>query len=397
MNFKEKIKIKFDLDKTYNLPKEVKFCKKCVISNQRPRIKFNSEGICGPCEYFEYKKTIDWNEREKELIDLCNKYRKKDGSFDCVVPSSGGKDSAWVAHELKVKYNMHPLTVTWSPLKYTDIGFENLQNFNHAGFDIIMGIAKGDVSRRLARDSMIEMGDPFQPFIYGQYLFPMSIAAKFNIELVFGGENAEVEYGGFDNNKEGFLQKDRDIDDFEKAFFSKISLDFWLEHGYSKKDLQTFLQCNKDEIKRKKIKRYYYSYFREWSNHNNFYYAAENTGFKPNIHRTEGTYTKYSSIDDRIDGFHHWFALIKFGHGRCTSNAAREVREGFITREEAVSLVKKYDCEFPKKYFKDFLEYMSISREEFFQIADRFRNERIWVKKNDKLSEEDQWEKINLP
>ena len=397
MNFKEKIKTKFDLDKIYDLPKEVKFCKKCVISNQRPRIKFNKDGICGPCEYFEYKKKINWDEREKELIDLCDKYRKHDGSFDCVVPSSGGKDSAWVAHELKVKYNMHPLTVTWSPLKYTDIGFENLQNFNHAGFDIIMGIAKGNVSRRLARDSMIEMGDPFQPFIYGQYLFPMSVAAKFNIELVFGGENAEVEYGGFDNNKKGFLQKDRDIDDFEKAFFSKISLDFWLEHGYSKKDLQTFLQCNKDEIKRKKIKRYYYSYFREWSNHNNFYYAAENTGFKPNIHRTEGTYTKYSSIDDRIDGFHHWFALIKFGHGRCTSNAAREVREGFITREEAVSLVKKYDCEFPKKYFKDFLEYMSISREEFFQIADRFRNERIWVKKNDKLPEEDQWEKINLP
>ena len=191
MNFKEKIKTKFDLDKIYDLPKEVKFCKKCVISNQRPRIKFSKDGICGPCEYFEYKKKINWDEREKELIDLCDKYRKHDGSFDCVVPSSGGKDSAWVAHELKVKYNMHPLTVTWSPLKYTDIGFENLQNFNHAGFDIIMGIAKGNVSRRLARDSMIEMGDPFQPFIYEQYLFPMSIAAKFNIELVLG-ENAEV-------------------------------------------------------------------------------------------------------------------------------------------------------------------------------------------------------------
>ena len=119
------------------------------------------------------EKTVDWKSREKELMDICNKYRSKNGTFDCVVPSSGGKDSAWVAHELKTKFKMHPLTVTWSPLKYTDIGWENLQNFNDNGFDIIMGIAKGDVRKRLCRDAMIEMGDPFQPFIYGQYLFPM--------------------------------------------------------------------------------------------------------------------------------------------------------------------------------------------------------------------------------
>ena len=170
-----------DINKKYNLPKKVIFCKKCVISNQRPRIEFDKEGICNACRYFEYKKKIDWKLREKELLKLLKKYRKNDGRYDCVVPSSGGKDSAFVAHELKTKYKMNPLTVTWSPLKYTDIGWENLQSFNHSGFDIILGMANGEVSRKLCKDAMIEMGDPFQPFIYGQVLFPMKIALKFNI------------------------------------------------------------------------------------------------------------------------------------------------------------------------------------------------------------------------
>ena len=97
--------------------------------------------------------------------------------------------------------------------------------------------------------------------------------------------------------------------------------------------------------------------------------------------RTEGTYTKYSSIDDKLDTFHHWFALIKFGHGRCTSNAAREIREGYITREEAIALVKKYDTEFPIKYFNEFLEFTGITEEKFWEIASTWRNESIWIKK----------------
>ena len=134
------------------------------------------------------------------------------------------------------------------------------------------------------------------------------------------------------------------------------------------------------------MKRFFYGYFRNWSNHSNFYYASKNTGFKPNTVRTEGTYTKYSSIDDKLDTFHHWFALIKFGHGRCTSNAAREIREGFITRDEATALIKKYDNEFPIKYFNEFLEFTGISEEDFWNVANKWRNESIWIKKNEKDS-----------
>ena len=100
------------------------------------------------------------------------------------------------------------------------------------------------------------------------------------------------------------------------------------------------------------------------------------------MRRTEGTYTKYSSIDDKLDTFHQWFALLKFGHGRCTANAAREIREGYITREEGVALVHKYDAEFPKLYFKEFLDYTNLSEDEFWDIAERWRNHNLWTKKN---------------
>ena len=369
---------KVDIAKKYSLPNKVVYCKKCVISNQRPRIVFDKEGICNACRYFEYKKKINWNEREKELKDLLDRHRSKDGNYDCIVPSSGGKDSAFVAHELKFKYGMHPLTVTWSPLKYTNIGWENLQSFNDHGFDVILGMPQGNVARKLCRESTIEMGDPFQGFIYGQVLFPVSIAAKFGIKLIFRGENAEAEYGGL---PEQWNKKSLTAGEFKKIYFSEYELDFWLKKGFTKKELSFYMPSKEDSTKYNS-ESFFYGYFRDWSNHSNFYYASKNTGFKPNSRRTEGTYTKYSSIDDKLDTYHHWFALIKFGHGRCTSNAAREIREGYITREEGVALVNKYDTEFPNQYFDDFLKFTGLSSDEFWLVADKWRNSNLWIKNN---------------
>ena len=113
----------------YKSPIEVKFCKRCVVSNQRPRIRFDGEGVCSACRFAEKKKTIDWEEREQKLLKLLAEHRRRDGSFDVIVPCSGGKDSGYVAHILRDKYKMHPLTVTWAPHIYTEIGWKNLQNF----------------------------------------------------------------------------------------------------------------------------------------------------------------------------------------------------------------------------------------------------------------------------
>ena len=187
---------KKDVIKKYNLPKLVKFCKKCTISNQRPRISFDNNGICSACNFAEFKRNkIDWEKREKELLELCDKHRKKDGSYDVIVPCSGGKDGSYVAHKLREKYNMNPLCVTWAPLKATNIGGKNLQSFINSGFNHIMGTPNPETTRKLTKLAFNYLGDPFQPFIYGQSNFPINVAVNYKIPLIMYGENGEVEYG----------------------------------------------------------------------------------------------------------------------------------------------------------------------------------------------------------
>ena len=163
---------------------------------------------------------------------LLEKHRSKDGSWDVVVPSSGGKDSAFVAHMLKYKYNMNPLTVTWAPHIYTAVGWSNFQALIHSGLDNISGTPDGMLHRILSRASLIKMGDVFQPFIYGQKAFPIRIATKMGIPLIMFGENGEVEYGGDSKNEESPTHNI--TDDIDKHYNSGFQLTDWADAGLTK-------------------------------------------------------------------------------------------------------------------------------------------------------------------
>ena len=158
------------LEAYYGLPEEVRFCTKCVMSNQRPTsaiefkhtkdskkttMNFDEDGVCDACRTAEIKDNIDWGMREEELIKLLDKHRKNDGSYDCLVPGSGGKDSVYAAHVLKYKYGMHPLTVTWPPILYTTYGYENFKNWlDIGGFDNISFNRNGKVMKLLTKISI---------------------------------------------------------------------------------------------------------------------------------------------------------------------------------------------------------------------------------------------------
>jgi N-acetyl sugar amidotransferase len=313
-------------------------------------------------------------------MELCNRYRKGNGEYDVIVPCSGGKDGGFVAHQLKYKYGMNPLTVTWAPLKATDIGRRNLDAFIGAGFDNVLGTPNGKVTRKLTRLAFNHLGDPFQPFIYGQTNFPLHMAVMHNVQLIMYGENGEVEYGGDMKNA---FRPDRDIEDHDKHYFSGLSPEFWTEHGLSAADLKPFMAPRYDEIKRNNTVIHFFGYYKFWDPQENFYYCKEHTGFAPNTERSEGTYSKYASLDDRIDGYHYYLAYIKFGIGRTTSDTAHEIRDGKIDREEGIALVKRYDGEFPRKYFQDFLDYCDISEEEFNDVIDSWRSDHLWEKVGD--------------
>lgn len=363
----------------YNLPSRVAYCRKCTISNQRPRITFNEEGVCSACQFAEYKRTqIDWSERERELMDLCDRHRRNDGRYDVIVPCSGGKDGGFVAHQLKYVYGMNPLTVTWAPLKATEIGRKNLDNFIRiGGFDNVLGTPNGIITRRLTHLSTLHLGDPFQPFIYGQTNFPLHQAVQNDVQLIMYGENGEVEYGGDMKNA---LSPTRQIQDHDKHYFSGMPPEFWLEHGVTQADIRPFMSPKYDAIMNNKTEIHFMGYYKFWDPQENFYYCREHYGFEPNSERSEGTYSKYASLDDKIDGFHYYLGFIKFGIGRTTSDTAHEIRDGKITREEGIALIRRYDGEFPEKYYQEFLNYCAISDEQFQEIVDSWRSEHIWRK-----------------
>jgi N-acetyl sugar amidotransferase len=392
----------------FGLPQTVLFCKKCVISNQRPNstvefrqkiidkkitINFDQNGVCSACNFAEEKNTkINWSLREIELSKLLDKHRRNDGGYDVVIPGSGGKDSAYTSHLLKYKYGMNPLTVTWAPHIYTEIGWKNFTNWTHiGGLDNILFTPNGKLHRYLTKQAFLNLLHPFQPFIVGQRIIGPAMAAKFGIKLVMYGEN-QAEYGNnLDENKIPVMGNNffSTTNSKNLVLSGKLIDDILRDSNYSLKDFAPYIPPNLDELIQRQIEVHYLGYYVKWDPQECYYYAFENTGFEANSERTEGTYSKYSSIDDKIDMFHYYTTLVKFGIGRATYDAAQEIRNGKITREEGINLVKKYDEEFPKKYFKDFLDYIGISEDLFYKTVDKFRSPHLWAKKKGK------WELIH--
>jgi N-acetyl sugar amidotransferase len=385
----------------FGLPKKVVFCKYCVISNQRPSssvefkhkieekkatIGFDERGLCDACRYHETKeRQINWDKREQDLIRLLNQHRRNDGGYDVIIPGSGGKDSAFTSHILKYRYGMNPLTVTWAPHKYTEIGWKNFENWIHTGgLDNILFTPNGKLHRYLTREAFLNLLHPFQPFIVGQRIIGPAMATKFGVKLVMYGEN-QAEYGNNldDNYLPTMDRKFFSVGDPEEMLLGGKSIKQIIsEEQFNLNDFAPYIPPSAEFLESKGVEVHYLGYYVKWDPQECYYYAVENTGFQSNSERTEGTYSKYSSIDDQIDMFHYFTTLIKFGIGRATYDAAQEIRNEKITRDEGVRLVQKYDQEFPKKYFGEFLDYINISEEEFHETVDRFRSPHLWEKVN---------------
>ncbi len=382
----------------YGLPEEVIFCKKCVISNQRPAsavefkhnikskkttMNIGEDGICDACKVNESKNEIDWKKREEELLELLDKHRKNDGSYDCLVPGSGGKDSVYQAHVLKYKYGMNPLTITWPPILYTDYGYRNWKNWiDVGGFDNVCFTRNGRAMKLLTKLSILNLLHPFQTFILGQKNLAPKLAKAHGIDLIFYGEN-EAEYGNpIADNASSLRDKSYySFQNLDEIFLGGVSVKELREkYGLSMGDIRTFLPMDAKEYDKTNIEVHYLGYYLRWTPQEVYYYSVENTDFRARPFRTQGTYSKYNSLDDKIDDLHYFTTHIKFGLGRATYDASQEIRNKHITRKEGVALVKKFDGEFPDRYFSEIMEYLEIPEDQFWENLDQFRSPHLWGK-----------------
>ena len=382
----------------FGLPKKIIFCKKSLISNQRPNssIEFNhnieskkktlfidKKGVSDSWKYSRIKHKINYSVREKQLLKLLDKHRGKYGEFDCIVPGSGGKDSCFASHILKNKYGMNPLTVTWSPILYTEYGLRNFSSWIKS--DNLRNISsKRDefTMKYLTKLAILNLMHPFQTFMLGQKIFASKMAIKYKIPLVFFGEN-EAEHGNpIADNKKSMRDKSYfTYKNFDKIYLGGVKInDLINKHKLKIKNLKIFLPLEEKELVNSNTEVHYLGYYIKWIPQETFYYAVKNCNFKPRPFRTQGTYSKYNSIDDKIDDLHYYTTFIKFGIGRATYDVSQELRNNHLSVEEGKKLIKKYDGEFPDRYFDEIMKYLDIKNSTFFKTLDKFRSPHIWKK-----------------
>ena len=361
--------------------KNILYCKKCLTPSSRPRVVFDEEGICNACiNAMDKSVNIDWQKRRQEFLQIIDSYRSKDGSWDCIVPWSGGKDSSAVAYKLKYEYGMNPLLVTVSPQLPTEVGIYNREGMSKAGFDNMYFRPDQKIHRYLARRFFIERGDQKIPWTTTVNTIPIIMAVKLKIPLVFYAEHGESEYGG-----KVLSEESKKMRDFTEVLEHQIGDDprNWTDDSVSEKDLNPYIYPDLDAIKSVDVKALYFGYFHKWSMFENFDYIKEKIDFKTHPNgRTPGTFTNWDSLDDKSDVLYYYMQFIKFGFGRAIRDASRMIQNGHMTREEGLKLAKKYDGEPVIEYFSDMLDYLNFTEKEFWEVVDKHRNPEIWKNEN---------------
>ena len=356
---------------------EVQFCKLCLTPNTRPRVVFDENQICNACLNENEKKSINWDSRLNEFNKLISSIKEnKTSGYDCIVPFSGGKDSSTIAYKLKFNFGLNPLLVTYSPMIPNEIGIHNRKEMINLGFDNLMIQPNQKVLRHLSKRFFIERGNPKVAWDAAINSVPIQAAVNYKINTVFYAEHGESEYGGRVLKEESKRTKD-----FTEVIENHVGDDpsNWVDDIVSENDLIQYIYPEPNIIKTLGIKAYYFSYFFKWSMYENYNFIKEKINFRTNQKgRTDGTFTNYDSLDDKIDGLYYYMQFIKFGFGRAIRDGSRLIQNGHISRKEAFLLAKKYDDEFCYEHFDEVLDYLDLNRNEFNEIVDMHRNKEIW-------------------
>ena len=356
----------------------IRYCKTCLTPDSRPRITFDANGICNACNNSKEKDQIPWEQRRAEFIRLVEPFRKRKNTWDCLVPWSGGKDSSAIAYRLKFEFGLNPLLVTYSPMIPNEVGMQNRESMIQLGFDHLCVRPNQKVLRHLARRFFIERGNPKVAWDAGINAVPVQAAVNYGIPLVFYAEHGESEYGG-----KVLSEESKRTRDFTEVLEHNIGDDprNWVDASVESTDLFPYIYPSLSDVKRVGMTAFYFAYFFRWSMYDNYLFIRDKFDFKLNSKgRTDGTFTNYDSLDDKIDNLYYYMQYVKFGFGRAIRDASRLIQNRQMSREDGLKLALKYDHEFPNEGFDEVLAYLRLSEKEFHQIVDKHRNPEIWKK-----------------
>lgn len=375
-------------------PPEMQYCTKCVYpAASAAPLCFGEDGVCSGCRVSGQKDRIDWEQRINELREIFEEYRCKDGSnYDCLIPVSGGKDSHFQTYLVTQVFKLRPLLVTYHGNNYLPVGLRNLRNLRERfGCDHMFFSPSVPALKKLNRLCFRMMGDMNWHAHCGIFTYPVQMAVKMKIPLMVWGEHGFMDLAGM------YSMNDR----------IEMTAKFRLEHaqrgydwhdmveeteGLTPQDLTWARYPSDDELSEVGVRGIYLSNYVNWEANAQTEQMVRDWGFEPSPEPFERTYRRMSNLDDMHEnGAHDYLKYIKFGYGRGTDHACKDIRAGRMTREEGIEMVRRYDAVKPMKDLSRWLEYVGMSEAEFDATADTFRDPRVWARDDD-----GEWVKDNI-
>ena len=361
------------------------------MTETKPGLSLDERGLCDACRNAEYKKTVDYGRRFEELKQLCDRYKRDDGYYDCMITVSGGKDSHFQVHVLKERLGMNPLLVTaGDPYTKTKAGAHNIRNLcDRFDCDLITAQLSPALVRKMARIAFEEFGSPSWPVDRLIYCYPIRMAVSMKIPFIIYGENVSWEYGGV-LKEETYSAKAQIDNDVAK----KVDFSLWYSNGITDKQMNMLKYPDASEIEEAGLEPVYLSYFMPWDGYKHYTMAKE-WGFKDlaGEWKRQGYVDDYDQIDSVGYLMNVWMKYPKFGFGRATDVVGYWVRSGLIDREKGKKLIRENDNLLDEKILQDFLQFTGYTREEFWNIVEKFWNRELfertdkgWKLRNDGLS-----------
>jgi len=374
----------------------MRYCKKCIMPNTRPEQVFDEAGVCDACRSAEKKhKEIDWSARKKEFEQILDRYRSKNGCWDCIIPVSGGKDSCHQAYTMKHEYGMNPLCVNFVPCEMTEVGLKNILFLRDLGFDMIQVAANRQVYRRMVRKGFFDLGDCCWPEHIGIFTAPPRVAVQYKIPLLIWGENSQFEYGGPASKRENNYLDRNWLEQFQMLGYRITDL---YNEGFEKKDLLTFEYPSDEELRGVGVTGLFLGYYTKWNAKKHLQKMVDLGWYSNPDGPIEGAYYDYENLDCKwVGGLHDYLKFLKYGYGRATDQLCIEIRHGRMERNEAIRIVRKYEGQMPRKYLPDFLKFINCTETEFYNTLDRFTNKKIFMTdKNGKFIRDENGDVIKI-
>jgi len=356
----------------------VTYCQRCITPATRPNIELDADGVCNACRSHGSRVEIDWAARAAAFRDVVDHAKARSRGYDCVIPVSGGKDSTWQVVTC-LAHGLTPLAVTWKPPARTDIGAHNLANLVSLGVDHIDYQVNPNVERKFLYESLVRHGTTAIPMHMALFSIPLTIAIRFGIPLVVWGENSAFEYGGTFEERQGFQLDGRWLRKYGVTHGTTAA--DWVSESLTAKELTPYFGPTDADLERAGTLAVFLGYYFAWDPALSLAVASAH-GFKPRPEGPKIGFYDYADIDDDFIAIHHYLKWYKFGFTRLFDNLSIEIRNGRMTREQAVQVVRDEGDRVPADDIDKFCAFTGITIRRFFEIIERFRNPDVWVRRD---------------